>query len=116
MLKTLLLTALLAIAGPLTYDRSSVGEAAQVTLTWTINAPSATETRIERKLGTQPDADYAQITAVPSPTAVYIDKTVTPNTIYCWRLRSANPITVSVETPGVCLLAPITGIVLIYQQ
>lgn len=90
--------------------------AAQATLTWSINAPTATETRIERRQITQPETAAQQIAAVPAPTATWVDKSLTAGALYCYTVRSANANSISPPTTEVCMLAPATGIVIIYSQ
>lgn len=81
---------------------------------WIINAPSATETAIERRAENEPATNYKEIAAVPTPTRTYVDSSLTTGLIYCYRLRSRTPATTSFYSDEVCLLARITGVVLIY--
>lgn len=111
--KTVLILAAVLV-GMMLFILVKLSFAAQATLTWTINAPTATETRIERREDPNPIATYAEITRVPAPTATYLDKGLIAGTLYCWRLRSASPSTTSTYSPEVCLFASITGIVVVY--
>jgi hypothetical protein len=98
----------------LTLITTQVVYGAQANLSWTINAPSATETHIERREDGQPASSYAEIAKILTPTTSYTDKGIVAGTLYCYRLRSTSPSSNSLYSGDVCMFAPITGIVLIY--
>jgi hypothetical protein len=88
--------------------------AAQATISWTINAPAATDTAVERRQETAPAVPYAEIAAPKAPTSTYIDTGLTVGAIYCYRIRSRTQSTSSAYTGEVCILATPTGVTLIY--
>jgi hypothetical protein len=67
---------------------TSLGEAAQLTLTWTDHSGGQTAFAIERKTG--PGGVYAPIGQSAAGVATYVDTTVATGTTYCYRVRAFN--------------------------
>lgn len=77
---------------------ATVVSGSRIDLAWTINAPEATGTRIERCAGVS-CSDFAEITFVPAPTTTFQDiggaDPVAINNTYTYRVRSQNAADVS---------------------
>jgi hypothetical protein len=89
-------------------------EAAQVTITWRDNSANETGFNIQRKLFTDPDTSYANIGQSAANIATFVDKTVTPDVIYCYRVNAFNTSGQSPWSQPACLLATPDGVVIVY--
>lgn len=63
---------------------------AQLTLEWTDNSVNETQFKIERRLTSGTDADFAQVTTVAKNTTTYTDTGLTTGTDYTYRIRASN--------------------------
>lgn len=93
---------------------STQADAAQVSLSWNDNSANEQGFRIQRKLFSEPDSAYVEIGTTGANVPTFVDKTVTADVIYCYRVNAFNTAGTSPFSAPACLLATPTGLVITY--
>jgi len=75
----------------------------QINLSWTDNSGTEREFRIERKIGS---GAFQEIAIVEANTTAYQNHGLTPQTLYCYRVRAADGLNVSNYSNEACVSTP----------
>lgn len=94
---------------------AGIADAATITLIWTDNSTDETGFSIERRLRSDPVANYKEIATTGANVTSADDATVLTNTQYCYRVRAFNPAAKSDYTNEACMMVTPSGLMVLFK-